>query len=145
MMFGVNEVDAFVDDITQKDYGSKETFRGRRNSMDGLLGPMASQGRISPKQRSRRGSVEAPLVNGDAYAAKKGLINTRTTSSDNQSNGRNTAQNQNTPSALITVSRMSSGNYERIDESECESGSSSQIESEFSGTSSERARKKDMK
>ena len=50
MMFGVNEADAYLDDITKKDFGDHETFRGRRNSVDELLGPMASNGRKRPKK-----------------------------------------------------------------------------------------------
>ena len=41
MMFGVHEADEYMDDVTKKDFGSHETFRGRRNSMDKLLGPLA--------------------------------------------------------------------------------------------------------
>ena len=105
---------------------------------------MASHGRKNKANRERRGSDDA---HGDPFATKTGLINTLTNSSDQQSLGAANRNNQNnvTPSALISVSRMSSGNYERIEESECESGSSSQIGSEYSGTSSERARKRDLK
>ena len=45
---------------------------------------------------------------------------------------------------MISVSRMSSGNYDRIEESDDEY-QSSLAESDLSGTSSERARKKEMR
>ena len=82
MMFGVNDADAYLDDITKKDFGDQETFRGRRNSVDELLGPMASNGRKRPKKSLMK---EAGLASEETPDKNHGLINTLSTSQKNKS------------------------------------------------------------
>ena len=81
-MFGVNDADAYLDDITKKDFGDQETFRGRRNSVDELLGPMASNGRKRPKKSLMK---EAGLASEETPDKNHGLINTLSTSQKNKS------------------------------------------------------------
>ena len=100
---------------------------------------MSSNGRKRPKKSLT--SKEAGLASEETPDNKHGLINTLS-NSKKQRSSKKAASN---PSNLISVSRMSSGNYDKIVESDDESDSSMGTDSDWSGTSSERARKKEMK
>ena len=73
---------------------------------------------------------------------KQGLLNTITSDNNTGNSAANLTQG---PSPMISVSRMSSGNYDKIVESDDESQQSSYQESNMSCTSSELERRQDMK
>ena len=127
MKFGVDEADAFIDEaLSKKDNGRDRTFSGRKNSMDQLLGPLSLKNSGRDKKKIKN--------------EKDGLINTF--SSDDKS-----GISKKSPNSNITVSKMSKGSseeYERIVESDGESGSS-RNNSSFDGTDSERAHNREMK
>lgn len=122
--------------------------------MDNILGPLAKQGRrdsrASPPRRhsdSSDGYEGLPTGRG-ARSPQPGLINTLSntnTLTDSSGHKLSEYDNRKNLPSIITVSRLSQGSYERIDENQDESQSSSIAESDLSGTSSERARKREMR
>lgn len=107
---------------------------------------MAARGRKNSKNsNSRKASNEKLGMDGQSPMSgsktpKPGLINTITT----DSSGPSTEKNKMNMPSMISISRMSSETYDRIVESQDESRSSI-AESDYSGTSSERARKREMR